>query len=225
MAIGFRIHPAPRRASDDLLDRFAGVVTPHLSDNMGRLAAAGPLLRPMHKGRSLVGNALTVKCRPGDNLMAHKAIDIARPRDVVVVDAGGDLTQAIIGEMMMRHAQQRGLAGLVIHGAIRDCAVIAASDFPVFAAGVTHRGPYKDGPGEINVPIALGGMVIAPGDVVVGDADGLVAVPLDQAEQLLEAAARTRAKEDQVLAEILAGRSDRSWVDRLLAERGCEDLR
>ena len=107
MSIGFRIFPARQRASDALLDRFASVAVAHLSDNMNRLAAAGPRLRPMHKAGRLVGNALTVKVRPGDNLMAHKAIDIAQPRDVIVVDAGGDLTQAIVGELMMRRAQQR----------------------------------------------------------------------------------------------------------------------
>lgn len=162
MAIGFRIFPAAQRAPDSLLDRFANVATAHLSDNMSRMAAAGSRLRPMHKGGRLVGNALTVKVRPGDNLMVHKAIDIAKPRDVIVVDAGGDLTQAIIGELMMRHAQKRGIAGLVINGAIRDLGTIGADVYPVYAAGVTHRGPYKDGPGEINVTIAIDGMVVQP---------------------------------------------------------------
>ncbi len=225
MATGFRIHSATRRADDALLDRFAGVASAHLSDNMSRLAAAGPRLRPMHKGGHMVGNALTVKVRPGDNLMVHKAIDMALPRDVIVVDAGGELSQAIIGELMMRHAQKRGVAGFVIHGAIRDLATLSADVFPIYAAGVTHRGPYKDGPGEINVPIAIDGMVVHPGDIVVGDEDGVVAVPLAQAEALLELAAKHRAKEDIIMAQILAGTVDRSWVDALLKSRGCEDLR
>lgn len=225
MATGFRIHAAAQRATDALLDRFAGVASAHLSDNMSRLAAAGPRLRPMHKGGALLGNALTVKVRPGDNLMVHKAIDMAMPRDVIVVDAGGDLTHAIIGELMMRHAQKRGVAGLVINGAIRDLATIGADCFPVYAAGVTHRGPYKDGPGEINVAIAIDGMVIQPGDIIVGDEDGVLAVPLAQAGSLLELAAEHRAKEDVIMAQILAGTVDRSWVDALLKNRGCEDLR
>ncbi len=225
MAIGFRIHPAAHRAPDSLLDRFADVVTAHLSDNMSRMTAAGPRLRPMHKGGRMVGNALTVKVRPGDNLLVHKAIDIAKPRDVIVVDAGGDLTQAIIGELMMRHAQKRGVAGLVINGAIRDLGTIGADTYPVYAAGVTHRGPYKDGPGEINVAIAIDGMVVQPGDIIVGDEDGVVAVPLAQAETLLELAAAHRAKEDRTMAQILAGTVDRSWVDVLLQKSGCEDLR
>jgi regulator of RNase E activity RraA len=225
MAIGFRIFPAAQRAPDSLLDRFADVATAHLSDNMSRMAAAGSRLRPMHKGGRLVGNALTVKVRPGDNLMVHKAIDIARPRDVIVVDAGGDLTQAIIGELMMRHAQKRGVAGLVINGAIRDLGTIGVDAYPVYAAGVTHRGPYKDGPGEINVTIAIDGMVVQPGDIIVGDEDGVVAVPLAQADTLLELAVRHRSKEDVTMAQILAGTVDRNWVDKLLDKSGCEDLR
>jgi regulator of RNase E activity RraA len=225
MATGFCIHSATQRATDALLDRFLGVASAHLSDNMSRLAAAGPRLRPMHKGGALLGNALTVKVRPGDNLMVHKAIDIAMPRDVIVVDAGGDLTQAIIGELMMRHAQKRGVAGLVINGAIRDLATISADFFPVYAAGVTHRGPYKDGPGEINVAIAIDGMVVHPGDIIVGDEDGVVAVPLAQAGLLLELAAKHRAREDLTMTQILAGTVDRNWVDAQLSTRGCEDLR
>jgi regulator of RNase E activity RraA len=224
MALGFCVHSATRRASDALMDRFQDVVTPHLSDNMSRLIGAGATLRPMHRGGRLLGNALTVRVRPGDNLMVHKAIDIAQPRDVIVVDAGGDLTQAIIGELMMRHAQQRGVAGFVINGAIRDLGTISNDTYPVYAAGVTHRGPYKDGPGEINVPVALNGMLVHPGDIIVGDEDGVVAVPLDRAELLLELAAKHRAKEDKTMADILNGTVDRSWVDKLLREKGCEGL-
>ncbi|MFI4926918.1 MAG: RraA family protein, partial [Burkholderiales bacterium] len=187
-----------------------------------RLAAAGPRLRPMHKAGRLVGNALTVKARPGDNLMAHKAIDMAQPRDVIVVDAGGDLTHAIVGELMMRHAQQRGVAGFVINGAVRDLGCIAKEDWPVYAAGVTHRGPYKDGPGEINVTIAIDGMIVQPGDIIVGDEDGVLAVPLAQASSLLEFAAKHRAREDSTMAQILAGTVDRSWVDERLKSLGCE---
>lgn len=224
MALGFRIHAAQRRADDTLMDRFENVVTPHLSDNMSRLIGAGATLRPMHKSGRLIGNALTVRVRAGDNLMVHKAIDIAQPRDVIVVDAGGDLTQAIIGELMMRHAQKRGVAGFVINGAIRDLGTIGNDNYPIYAAGVTHRGPYKDGPGEINVPVVVGGMVVHPGDIIVGDEDGVVAVPLDSAEELLELASKHRAKEDKTMADILAGTVDRGWVDKLLREKGCEGL-
>jgi regulator of RNase E activity RraA len=220
MTIGFRILTDVPRAPDALMDRFAEVPAAHISDCMQRLFAGGVPLRPWHRGGKLIGNALTVKGRPGDNLMVHKAIDMATPRDVIVVDAGGDLTQAIIGELMMRHAQQRGVAGFVINGAIRDLATIGADSFPVYAIGVTHRGPYKDGPGEINVPVAIGGMVVHPGDIVVGDEDGVVAVPLAEAQSILTLTAAQRQREDKVMSEILAGTVDRSWVDVALRAKG-----
>lgn len=220
MSIGFRIITDVPRAPDALMDRFEPVPAAHVSDSMNRLFAAGAGLRPLHRAKKMVGNALTVRVRPGDNLMVHKAIDIARPRDVIVVDAGGELSHAIIGEMMMRHAERRGVAGLVIHGAIRDLGTIAADSYPVYAAGVTHRGPYKDGPGEINVPVSIGGMVVRPGDIVVGDEDGVVAVPLDEVEGVLERAAAIRTREDRTMSEIMAGTVDRSWVDATLKARG-----
>jgi regulator of RNase E activity RraA len=159
---------------------------------MTRMTAGGPRLRPMHKGGPLAGPALTVKCRPGDNLMIHKALTLAQPGDVIVVDAGGDLTNALFGEIMVATRSSIGVAGVVLNGAVRDCEEIGRGDFPLYAAGVTHRGPYKDGPGEINVPIAIDGMVIHPGDLILGDADGLLCVPFDEAE----ASAGRHAQED-----------------------------
>jgi len=139
-----------------------------------------------------------------------------------VVDAGGVLTAAIIGDIMTSLAEKRGVAGMVIYGAIRDAAEIGARRFPVYACGVTHRGPYKNGPGEINVPIALDGMVVHPGDIIVGDADGVVAVPLAQAEAILALARAQLAKETEMLKSIGKGKADRRWVDELLKQRGCE---
>ncbi len=124
---------------------------------------AGRSFEPMHKAGKLAGPAFTVKTAPGDNLLVHKALDSARPGDVIVVDAGGFGDHAIIGELMMSRARQRGVAGIVIWGAIRDSAEIGAGDYPVYACAVTHRGPYKNGPGEINVPISIAGMPVAPG--------------------------------------------------------------
>ncbi len=218
--IGFQIHPRPEAQDASALELLRGIPTPILSDNMARMFAVGPALRPYHRGGAMIGSALTVRTRPGDNLMVHKAIDIASPRDVIVVDAGGELAQAIIGEIMTTLAMTRGVAGFVIAGAVRDSGAIAAEDFPVYAAGVTPRGPYKDGPGEINVPVSVGGMVVHPGDIIVGDEDGVVAVPLAEAEALLKVCAATRQREDATLSEIRAGSIDRSWVDALLKSRG-----
>ncbi|WP_457300356.1 RraA family protein, partial [Phyllobacterium sp. P5_D12] len=147
--------------------------------------------------------------------------DIAEPGDIVVVDAGGDLTNAIIGELMVAHAIQRGLGGIVIFGAIRDSEELSAGSFPVFAAGVTHRGPYKDGPGEVNVPIAIGGMVIHPGDLVCGDADGMVSVPLESVEEVFTAATKKHAAETRQMEAIKTGNNDRAWVDAALERLGC----
>lgn len=220
MTIGFRINTDVARASDELMNRFNYIPTAHISDSMQRLHAAGAALRPMHRSGKLIGNAVTVKVRPGDNLMVHKAIDTAQPRDVIVVDAGGDLSQAIIGELMMRHAQRRGIAGLVINGAVRDMGTISNDIYPVYAAGITHRGPYKDGPGEINFPVSIGGMVIHPGDIIVGDEDGVVAIPLADAEAVLVLTEALRLREEKVMREILDGTVDRSWVDAALKAKG-----
>lgn len=220
MTASLRIRDIPARPDPQLVAELGRMVTPHLSDSMERLYAGGASLRPMHKGGALAGPAFTVRTAPGDNLLVHKALDMARAGDVIVVDAGGQLTNAIIGELMATHARVRGIAGLVIWGAIRDSAEIGASSFPVYAAGVTHRGPYRNGPGEINVPIVVGGMPVNPGDIIVGDADGLVAIPQEDAQRVLESAKAIRAKETQAMQRFLAGTADRSWVDKTLAEKG-----
>jgi len=220
MSALMRILDIPRRPDPKLVAELAKVVTPHLSDSMERLYAGGPQLRPMHKGGKLAGPAYTVKTTPGDNLLVHQALDAAHKGDVIVVDAGGVCENAIIGELMMSRARQRGVAGIVIWGAIRDSAEIAAGTYPVYAAGVTHRGPYKNGPGEINVPINMAGMPVSPGDIIVGDADGLVAVPQDQAERILKSAQGILAKETAAMKQIEAGTVDRSWVEKALKEKG-----
>jgi RraA family protein len=219
ISLGFRINPAPPQAPVELLEPFRAVVTPHISDNMSRLCGVVGLRRYNGSGK-LVATAFTVKTRPGDNLMIHKAIDLARPGDVIVVDGGGDLNNALVGELMMLHAQSRGILGFVVDGAVRDVAAFAGSDFACYARGNVHRGPYKEGPGEINVPVSIGGLVIHPGDIVVGDEDGLVAFPPNAAAELLELARRHAAKEEDAKAAIRARRYDRAWVDQTLRAKG-----
>jgi len=220
--LGFRVLKRRRKVSAEAVALFRDIPVANVSDSMSRMAAGGPRLRPLHAGGRLVGPAYTVKTAPGDNLMIHKAIEAAEAGDVVVVDGGGELTNALIGEMMLTRAQARGLAGIVINGAVRDYAAIRAGSFPVYAAGVTHRGPYKDGPGEINVPIAIDGMVIEPGDLILGDEDGLLCVPFEHVEEVAKAARAKLTAEERQLAEIKAGTVDRSWVDAALKRLGCE---
>ena len=221
MSIGFRICTREQVASKELVEAFSKLPVANVSDSMSRLSAAGAALRPMHASGGMAGVAITVKCRPGDNLMLHKAIDMAVPGDVIVVDAGGETTNALMGELMLAYAIKRGVVGFVLNGAIRDLDAFVETNLPTFAVGVTHRGPYKDGPGEINVPISLGGMVINPGDIVIGDADGVLAVPLADAEEVL---AKTEAKQDAEVRQMKAiaeGTNDRTWVDAALKKLGC----
>lgn len=222
MSIGFRILKRREMVTSELAVLFNDVPVANVSDSMARMVSAGPSLRPFHGGgKRLSGVALTVKTRPGDNLMFHKALDMAQPGDVIVVDAGGDLTNAMMGELMAHHAATLGVAGIVINGAIRDIDEIYKLGLPVYAAGVTHRGPYKDGPGEINVPISIEGMVITPGDLIIGDEDGVLCVPREQAEELLAAAQAKQKSEEEELTKIRAGCSDRRWIDKTLKDKKC----
>jgi len=225
VTIGFRVLQRRRKVAADIVAKFRNLPVANVSDVMSRMSAGGPRLRPLHAGGPMAGPALTVKTRPGDNLMIHKALLMAEPGDVIVVDAGGDLTTALVGELMLSYAIARGVAGIVINGAVRDYGWIKNSAFPVFAAGVTHRGPFKDGPGEINVPIALDGMVIEPGDLVLGDDDGLLCVPFDQAATIHEQARAKNEAEAKILANTQAGRLDpKTWVDESLKRLGCEGV-
>ncbi|MCE7029619.1 RraA family protein [Jiella avicenniae] len=221
MTVGNRILKAARKASPEMIEAFRVLPVANVSDCMARVFAAGPTLRPMHTKGVLAGPAITVRSRPGDNLMLHKAIDMAEPGDVVVVDAGGDLSNALMGELMLAHAVNRGVAGFVLNGAIRDLDAFREVNLPTFAAGVTHRGPYKHGPGEINVTIALDGMTIQPGDLILGDSDGVLAVAVEDLETVLAEAHKKQAAEEKQMRAIRERTNDRSWVDRALEESGC----
>jgi regulator of RNase E activity RraA len=207
-----------RRVSQETVDKFRKIPTAVIGDCMFRLFAAGPRIRPMHaKGTVLCGPAYTVRTRPGDNLFIHKAIDSAHPGDVVVVDAAADCTNSLMGEMMLTHSETRGLAGVVLDGAIRDFGHVSQHHFPVFAAGVTERGPYQTGPGELNIPVAVGGLVVMPGDLIVGDDDGVICIPFDLTEDIYVDAAKRLAGENAQRDRVRNGTVDRAWVDDRLA--------
>jgi RraA family protein len=210
--IGFQIARRTRKVDAAAVAKFRDLPVANISDSMSRMTAGGARLRPMHAGGVLAGPAFTVKTRPGDNLMIHKALNLAQPGDVLVVDGGGALDQALMGDIMTSFAEHLGLAGVVIDGAIRDVAAIRRRPFPVFARGVTHRGPHKNGPGEVGVPVSIGGMVVQPGDLVVGDEDGVLAVPVADAPAVIAGAQAQAAKEAEALTAIAEGRYDRSWL-------------
>jgi regulator of RNase E activity RraA len=222
MTIGFRVRNSTRKVGPETVDGFRSIPVANVSDSMSRISAAGSRIRPMHRSDPLAGPALTVRTRPGDNLMLHKAIDMAAPGEVIVVDAGGDLTNSLMGELMLAHAARRGVAGFVLGGAIRDSQALFERNLPVFAAGVTHRGPYRDRPGEIGFPISLHGMIVEPGDLILGDWDGTVAVPQDLAETVYAAAKATNEAENRQMDATEAGTVDHSWVDKALERLGCE---
>lgn len=215
----FTIHAASPPMPEALANAFQHVVTPHLSDNLQRLSGVTGLTR-FHRSRKLVGTAFTVKARPGDNLLIYKALTMMSAGHVLVVDGAGDITNALAGELIMLYAQRRGCAGFVLDAAIRDSAAFHEADFPCYARGVSHRGPYKAGPGAINVPVSVGGQVVAPGDIVVGDEDGVVTFPVADAPSLLDSVRRTAAHEEAVKAEIASGHLAQAWLDKVLSPHG-----
>ncbi|CDI10716.1 RraA family protein [Agrobacterium sp. 33MFTa1.1] len=222
MTIGFRVRNRDRIVEQEWIDKFRELPVANISDSMHRMYAGGAQLRPMHRHGKLVGRALTVKAPPGDNLMLHKAMDMAVDGDVIVMDAGGDVTHALMGEMMLDYAHRRGVVGFVLNGAIRDADAFLEMNVPSYAVGVTHRGPYKNGPGEINTPIAIGGMVVMPGDLIVGDADGVVVVPIDDVAEVYERTVAKHAAEQKQIENIKAGTHKPTWFNDALVKAGCE---
>lgn len=217
--LGFRILPSPPRLDDALLRRFARLGTSNLADAMGRFNFMDPGIQS-RTGRPLWGLAVTVNCRPGDNLMVHKAIDIARAGDVIVVNTGGDVTSAVFGGLMCHAAVAKKLGGIVVTGAVRDIDELREMAFPAFSRSVSPGSCDKDGPGEINVPIACGGCVVAPGDVVVGDADGVVVVPRGDAAEVLSLVTELIAREKKRVGEIESGAVSKPDVDETLRKKG-----
>ena len=213
---GLRTNPSAPQVSADIVATLRKIPVALLSDNMQRNRGAVGLL-PYHQPAPLAGTAVTVLTRGGDNLAILRAFEFCRPGDVMVVDAGGDITNAVIGGILSFYGATIGLAGMVIDGAIRDVAEIRERTFPIYARGVNHRGPYKDGPGAINVPVTVGGMVVQPGDLVVGDQDGLLAFAPEAADSLIEKAEIQRAKEEATMQAMREGRWDRSFIDALEA--------
>jgi regulator of RNase E activity RraA len=202
------------------IEALRGIPSSVVGDVMGRLAGT-TALRPVNRSPVTVcGNAVTVRVRAGDNLLIHRALDQLEPGDVLLVDGEGDITRALVGEIMMTSARVRGAIGFVIDGAIRDVEAFEEHRFPCWARGVSLRGPYKDGPGSINVPASVGGLLVHPGDVIVGDSDGVVAVPPGEALEVARLARQKVAQEQQTIADILAGRYSSAWVDAALEHKG-----
>ena len=219
---GFRIRTEIERPAPDVVAGFGAFDTPAISDNMNRLYTMASHIRSLTEGGlRILGPACTVKVYPGDNLMVHKSLDIAQPGDVIVVDTSSSTMTAVLGDLISTKARHRGVAGFVVDGLIRDLAGIRAlGDFPVYARGVTPIGPLHRGPGEINHPVSVGGIVVFPGDIIVGDLSGVVVVPHEIAGDLLGRLVAAAAKESDYTAAVARGQFSNAWVDAVLREGG-----
>jgi regulator of RNase E activity RraA len=218
-SLGFRIVSGVPRPDPALVDRFRGLSSSNLADAMGRFRFMDPAIQA-RTGLPVCGVAVTVNARPGDNLMVHKALELAQPADVVVVSTNGNLVNAVFGEIMGHVATAARLGGIVVDGAIRDTEALTRLELPVFSRTVSPDACDKDGPGEINVPICCGNTVVMPGGIIVGDRDGVVAVPRGDATDALERVARILDRERQWIAAIHQGDVFASEINATLRERG-----
>lgn len=220
---GFRIMRDIPRTNLNVVEMFSEFSSADISDQLNRLyGMESTIHRVAGSNRPLIGAVCTVKVFPGDNLMVHKALDIALPGDVVVVDAGGSIKNAVLGDIISTKARHRGIAGFVVDGYVRDVAGIHALDFPVYARGENMIGPLHRGPGEINFPICCGGIVVSPGDIIVADSGGVVVVPHGH---IIGVHARLAAAKDRLaayLVNVKRGEFSNAWVDQVLAREGCE---
>lgn len=218
--VGCRIFNTVNRPDRETVKEFKDIPVPNISDNMGRIFCMDSYIKPYNDVK-LVGTAITVKAPLGDNLMFHKAIELAQPGDVIVIDGEGDMCHSLCGELMMTEAMKKGVAGFIVDGCIRDVESVKTMNFSVYARGVNPKGPYKNGPGEINVPISCGGQVVFPGDIIVGDLDGIVVIKAAEAAEILGKAKRHKIMEQVKFENIQNNSLDKSWVDKKLKEIGC----
>jgi len=217
---GWRIGTDAPRAPEALLARFRGLGTGPICDALGRTGAMDYRIKPLAPGMRMAGSALTVRTRPCDNLAIYKALEMAQPGDVLVVATQGFTAASTFGDLVVLLAARRGLAGLVTDGVVRDLEGILEVGLPVFAQGLSPNSPYKDGPADLQVPVVCGGVLVRPGDIVVGDADGVAVVPLERTEAVLTRVAAIEAKERAIRAEIEAGALIPGAMARRLRELG-----
>lgn len=220
--IGCRIITGHAKPNQDIVEKFKKYPVSNIDDCMNRTGAINQEIRPVNNA-TMVGTAFTVKVPQGDNLMFHKAMDLASPGDVIVIDAGGMYNRAILGELMVNYCITKKFAGIVVDGCIRDYDALSKIDFPVYARGVSPNGPYKNGPGEIGTTISVGGKIINHGDIIVGDADGVVAIDPKDAEILINKVEDVMEAEHSIMSKIKKdGTYIRPWVDEKLKEINCE---
>lgn len=218
--IGFRIFERKNEISSDIINSFYKFSSCNVADAMGRFRVLSADIKPAVPTRRIVGRALTVLTRGIDNLMIHKALEISKPGDIIVVDTYGDTNASGWGGLMTRTAVKVGLEGVVIDGSVRDLEDIRELGLPVYARAVTARGCFKDGPGEINCNISCGGVSISPGDLIIADEDGVVCVPFDDIEYVYEKTEKLVANEAKRVQEINNGHIFKQEINQILIKKG-----
>lgn len=219
---GFCINDDFTRPPKDKYSKMASYATADISDQLNGLYTLDPAVKPYGARSKICGPCCTVKLPPGDNLMLHKALEVARPGDVIVVDGGGQQNRAQAGEMIAQKAKHKNMVAIVLDGLIRDLESVVESNFTIFARGVTPLGPTKAGPGEINTPINCGGIVFHPGDIVIGDEDGLVVVPQQHLNLVIERMESWKEGTSRYIENVRQGEFDLGWVNRKLSESGLD---
>jgi len=219
-ATDFERPPAEVIAGFEKLIQQTGCLTGNVGDCIGRDAAMHGEIRNLGQGMKVVGPVLSVKAPPTDNLMIHKALTLARPGDVIVIDGGGYTSHALLGVLIVHTAMAVGVAGIIVDGGVRDAAEIRELGFPLFTRGINPNGPSKEGPGEINFPISCGGKIVHPGDIIVGDDDGVVVVPRGLAGGALKEVQAVIQREANRVKEIKSGIITRPGLDEILKAKG-----
>lgn len=218
---GFMVRRKFERPSQHVIEAFRKFETTDVSDMLNRLYTMGGTVHNQVNDATLIGPALTVKCYPGDNLMVHKALDLARPGDVIVIDASKSDTAAVIGDLVANKARHLGIAGFIVDGLIRDLPGVRECGLPIYAKGVTPFGPLHRGPGEINFPISAGGIVVNPGDIVTADSSGVTVVPKWAAEDILTRLEESRERMTTYVESVKRGVFSNEWAESQLQADGC----
>lgn len=209
------------RVPADIVAQAAQFPSSILADVAGRRGALSGRIAPLAPSMRFAGPAITVEVRPGDNLMIHAALAVAQPGDVIVVDGKGDLSSALMGEIMSQQCVALGVVAVVIDGAVRDSEAIRELGFPIYAAGLNPNGPTKFVPGRLNHPISIGGVTVNPGDLVVGDADGVTVIERAKAAAMLPLAQQKVAAETKRIAEIKSRKAlAPAWLNGALRAAG-----
>jgi 4-hydroxy-4-methyl-2-oxoglutarate aldolase len=214
--VGFRVLSPWRRPDEALLQAFGSASSAQVADSMSRLGAMDVGIKPVWPSPRVIGSALTVWCHAGDNLMLHKAISLAMPGDIIVVNTQGNVTNSPFGELIATSAVKVGIRAVIVDGTVRDVEALQALKLPVYARGLCANGCNKDGPGEVGAIIACGGVAVRSGDIIIADRDGVAVVPLDAGPEIAKLAMAQVGREEKRLAEIARGILFRPEIDEQL---------